>query len=405
MKLTVSDLSFRYGVGTTMGPWTFCVSNGEHVGIAGSSGCGKTSLLDHLAGMSPHLFETMSGRVQREGRVAYVSQEATNSLSPYLTALDQVEAFCGDTAVAKESLRCLGLDSPRLHSSYPCQLSGGERQRVQVAQALAMRADFILADEPTSNLDRETAETVLKALAESSAGLLIASHQEEVFERLGCRTIVRLNPVENCGEWPELATCGETVADFKGLTQVHKRRDFWMREHPTGFALNDVSFQIRAGEMVALIGPSGSGKSTLSRCIAKAMQRRVQIVAQEPSGSLNPRQRVGSAFREANPNADAGIALENLGLQAAWTSRRASELSEGQRARVAIARAMAALPSGGLLILDESLAGLDAASERIVLQAITAEQRRSGLACLVISHTLQFPVHRKLTMRDGRLSP
>jgi peptide/nickel transport system ATP-binding protein len=405
MMLGVSDFSFRYGAGAPMGPWTLRVNASERVGVAGTSGSGKTSMLDLLAGLHPEALEILTGRIHREGRIAYVSQEATNSLSPYLSALDQVGAFCGDERVAEASLRLLGLDSARLQSSFPCQLSGGERQRVQVAQSLAMRPDFILADEPTANLDSETAESVLNAFAGWSAGLLIASHREEVFERLGCGTIVRLNAAENCGEWPVLQTPGDVVTDLKGLRSVHKRRDFWMRERSTDWALEDASFQIRAGEMVALGGPSGSGKTTLARCIAGAMQRRAQIVPQEPSGSLNPRQLLSDVFHEANPEVDGRIALASVGLQAAWISRRASELSEGQRARVAIARALAALPSAGLLILDESLAGLDAATERTVLRAIAAEQRRRGLACLIITHAPGFPVHRNLTMRDGRLIP
>ena len=405
MKLSVSDLSFRYAAGVPMGPWTLHVGRGERVGIAGESGSGKTSLLELLAGLHPVGMEILTGTVDRQGRIAYVSQEASNSLSPYLTALDQVDAFGGDSQAAEASLRALGLDSTRLLAAYPCQMSGGERQRVQVAQALAMRPDFVLADEPMANLDGETAEVVLQALGESGAGLLIASHQEEAFARLGCGTVVRLTPREDGGEWPALEAPGELVADLAGLSHAHRRRDFWMRESPTGFSIEGASFQIRGGEMVALSGPSGAGKTTLAKCIAQAMPGRAQIVAQEPSGSLHPRQRLDEAIREAKATADVGSALERVGLPAGWAGRRASELSEGQRARVAIARALVALPTGGLLILDESLAGLDAPTERLVLRAIGFEQRRRGLGCLVISHARRFPVHRTLTMRAGRLIP
>jgi ABC-type dipeptide/oligopeptide/nickel transport system ATPase subunit len=125
-------------------------------------------------------------------------------------------------------------------------------------------------------------------------------------------------------------------------------------------------------------------------------------VPQEPSATLNPRQLLCEAFSEADPNADAAAALRSMDLDPTWISRRASELSEGQRARVAIARAICALPSGGLLILDESLAGLDRTTERTVLKAITSEQHRSGLACLIVSHQQDFEAHRTLELRDGR---
>jgi peptide/nickel transport system ATP-binding protein len=402
MTLSIASVCCRYAAGPSLGPWTLRVSKGDRIGLAGTSGAGKTTLLDLVAGLHPPGLKMESGGIERAGRIGYVSQEPANSLSPFLTALDQVTAFCGDPRLAAAELRRLGLDSERLQRSYPCQLSGGERQRVQVAQALAMRPDFILADEPTANLDHETAGAVLRALSECGAGLLVSSHRTEVFEQLGCEKIFQLGSVEEAGEWPALGVPGETVADLVGLTHAYSRRDFWLRERPTGFALRDLPFHIREREVVALQGPSGSGKSTLARCIAAALGRKAQIVPQEPSRTLNPRQRLLDAFHEANAEADATVAMEAAGLNPAWLARRTSELSEGQRARVAIARALTALPNGGLLILDESLAGLDGSTESAVVRAIAEQQNRTGVACLIVAHHQRFWSHRELTMRDGR---
>jgi len=401
--LSACDVGFRYGRGVSFGPWNFQVGRGERVGLAGESGAGKTSMLDLLAGLRPVSLEILHGEVKSAGTIAYISQEPLNSLSPYLTVLEQVTAFCGDRTAAERELARVGISGERFRNARPHELSGGERRRVQVAQALAMKSDFILADEPAAGLDRETADLVLQALAETPAGLLVASHRQEVFSALQCSAVHRLAPAQDPGVWPGLGDPGETVLEVRDLDHIYTKRDFWMRRRPAGFALKGICFAIRAGETVLLSGRSGSGKSTLARCLARRSAA-VQVVPQEPSNSLNPRQRLDEAFREANPRADAAEALERMGIDPAWVKRRACELSEGQRARIAIGRAMSALPEGGTLILDESLSGLDEASERLVMRSIAAEQRRTGLACLVISHASRFPFHRMVEMRDGRIA-
>ncbi|MFN7924483.1 MAG: ATP-binding cassette domain-containing protein [Bryobacteraceae bacterium] len=391
------DVELRYGAGAVIGPFTLALDRGQRAGLAGASGSGKTTVLDWIAGTVPPALAAAKACV-RADRVCYISQEASDSLSPYMTALDQVAAFGRD---ASECLSRVGLDDAR-QRSYPSQLSGGERKRVQVAQALAMRPDLILADEPTTNLDADNSEAVLRALDECGAAMVVASHQESAFARLRCDSVVRLTPRRETPAWTELPTPGRVLVSVRGVTFAHTRRDFWLRRVPTGFVLRDVSFEIRESETVLLGGPSGAGKSTLARCLAKLGQCAVQLVPQEPSGSLNPRQTLRAAIGEASADADPGAVLEPVDIPAAWLDRRCSELSEGQRARVAIARALAALPRGGLLILDESFAGLDPETCHRVYSTISAAQRRTGLACLVIAHSAVVPAHRALHMREGR---
>ena len=130
----------------------------------------------------------------------------------------------------------------------------------------------------------------------------------------------------------------------------------------------------------------------------------MQLVQQEPSESLNPRWTLAACLREAAPQADAHV-LERVGLPAQWFDRRVSQLSEGQRSRVAIARAVLAA-GNGLLILDESLASLDPSTISNAAAFLQDAQRRTGMACLLITHRLDLAAglaHRALSMERGRL--
>jgi peptide/nickel transport system ATP-binding protein len=303
----------------------------------------------------------------------------------------------------------VGLDSPRFLQAYPHQLSGGERQRVLTVQAFALHPSLIVADEPTANLDPDREAELLDLLDRHSlktgAAILVASHREYVFRRLGCRMhrmtpddspAAPLGPRDNGPRQPLLAV--------RRLTKTFHRRDWLTRTRPVVRALDDVSIEIGAGECVVLYGPSGAGKSTLARCIAGRERwdsgsidwhtgrgavgpRRVQLVQQEPSESLNPRISVGDALQEACSEADRDW-LPKVRLPREWIGRRTGELSEGQRARIAILRAAAPLQDG-LLILDESLTGLDPTNRGHILSFLRAMQQERSLGLLVVTHDLE----------------
>ena len=376
---------------------------GGRVGVAGESGSGKTTLLRALAGLLSDA--QIEGSYAVEGRVGYIPQEGLNSLSPFLTAGAQVAELThsrDSRAAAARLLARAGLGDQRFYDAYPHQLSGGERQRVLVAQALAVRPAIILADEPTANLDPANEAIVLGMLdeyaRETGAALLIASHREGVFQTLGCR-VHRLTPAGAAAAPLAPGRPGAPLVTVRNLTKTYVTRDWLLRTRPSEHALDAVSIEISTGEFVAIAGPSGAGKSTLARClagresidagsikwhVALPQHRKVQLVQQEPSDSLNPRLTIAQALEEAGLG-DRAELLPRVGLPTDWMSRKASELSEGQRARVAILRCAERL-RGGLLILDESLAGLDQATRSQILSYLASARDEQGLAVLFVTH-------------------
>jgi peptide/nickel transport system ATP-binding protein len=405
--------------------FSLAVAPGERVGLAGQSGCGKTTILRTIVGLLP-ASARVAGRSEIAGRIGYIPQEGLDSLSPFLTAGDQVSELAPSRAEAAELLNRVRLGHPRISAAYPHQLSGGERQRVLVAQALALRPQLIVADEPTAQLDPDNETTILGILdayaRETGAAILIASHRERVFQVLGCR-IHRMTPdlacpVDRAGQPSE----GAPLLSIRSLTKTYYRRDWLTRPQPVVRALDQLSFEISAGEFVALGGASGAGKSTLARCIAgrEAWESgslewraaanvpasdRVQLVQQEPSESLNPRLSIAEALQEAGAPGDPEL-LAQAGLPKEWMRRKVSALSEGQRARVAILRSASRLKHG-LLILDESLSGLDPATRASILNYICGLQKERGLSVLWITHDLEAAAQlgaRTVRMSAGRIA-
>ena len=398
---------------------------GERVGLSGESGCGKTSLLRAVAGLLPASARTM-GTIRVEGGVGYIPQESLHSLSPFLTAGEQL----ADLTTGEEAFSLLeraGLAGQRFHDAYPHQLSGGERQRILVLQALAPRPALILADEPTAHLDADSEGLVLDLLdtyaKESGAAVLIASHREHVFERLQCK-VVRMTPASVAA--PVQASQqegGRPLVSIRSLSKTYTRRDWLTRTRPVVRALDGVSFEICAGDVVAILGPSGAGKSTIARCLAGREQvdsgsidwpgssaelpDRTQLVEQEPSGTLNPTCSVGGVIQEGVDTGTPAL-LSRIGLPAAWWRRNVSELSEGQRARVAILRTAERLAHGpGVLILDESLSGLDSTTRSSILTYLLQLRAERGLSLLLITHDMEVAQEagaRVLHLKGGRLA-
>lgn len=349
-------------------------------------------------------------------------------------------------------LERVGIREPaRISKSYTFRMSGGQRQRAMIAMAVAMKPKVLIADEPTTALDVTTQRQVLDLLAdlraETGMALIFITHdfgivadiadEVAVMERgdlveFGSKEDVLASPqhpytrkllsaVPRLHEHRTPAAERSTpVLEVCGLSKTYRlASSMFKRQEMT--VLNDVNFKICKGEVVALVGESGSGKSTIAKCLTcltsidkgsirldgtdlarlkgdalKTLRRKVQIVFQDPYGSLNPREKIldavaagpiaqGVAPREANGLAEDLLTMVGLGRNA--LDRYPHEFSGGQRQRIGIARALAAKPE--ILIADEAVSALDVTVQAQVLRLLADLRDRLGLTMLFITHDLR----------------
>jgi len=360
-------------------------------------------------------------------------------------------------------------DAEHRLDAFPHQLSGGQRQRVMIAMALANDPALLIADEPTTALDVTIQAQILKLLAEQKEArglaLLLISHDLEIVRRYADRVcvmkdgvIVEAGAVGHVFDKPShpytrmllgaqprgrpkpLARNAPTFLETRDV-RVHFaiRRGLLRRAVAQVRAVDGVSITVHAGETVGLVGESGSGKSTmgfaalkllgadgyiaveghpLSKLDKRALRRlraRMQIVFQDPFGSLSPRLSVGEIVAEglavhepglsrAERDARVSEALAEVGLAADSAERYPHEFSGGQRQRIAIARAMVLKPH--FVVLDEPTSALDMSVQAQIVGLLRGLQERHNLGYLFISHDLKVVralAHRIVVLRHGRV--
>ncbi|MDE1993361.1 MAG: ABC transporter ATP-binding protein [Rhizobiaceae bacterium] len=360
-------------------------------------------------------------------------------------------------AQAIELLERVGLNQPRLRAQqYPHELSGGMKQRVLIAIAIALKPSLIIADEPTSALDVTVQKHILDLIddlrREYGTAVLLVTHDLGVaadrsdriivlkhgrIQEQGRTTDILRNPQsaytrQLLADAPSLnarsraipatpqpvaAQSGDDVIIVEGLIQ-----DFGLGGKGGNFrAVDDVSFRVRRGTTHALVGESGSGKTTTIRTVAafqkptagkvivdgldlsslkgetlRLFRKKIQLVYQNPFGSLDPRQTIASIVEEPLLNFDplpkawraeqVAATIERVGLPLDVLQRRPQALSGGQRQRVAIARALVLDPQ--ILVLDEAVSALDVTVQAQILALLDQLQRELGLTYLFVSHDL-----------------
>ena len=353
-----------------------------------------------------------------------------------------------------ELLAAVNLPEPQqILSAYPHQLSGGQRQRAMIAMALALEPDILIADEPTTALDVTTQAQILALIRElqrkKGMGVIFVTHDfgvvAEVADRIAVMQhgrLVEQGPASQVLSAPQAEYTRSLLAAVPSLTPGPKR-DFsaqpvvlsvnaLSKSYRSGGglfggpgrsvdALAAVSFSVRRGETVGVVGESGSGKSTAARCIARLInadsgqimvedtdiaalsaralrpvRRRMQMVFQDPFGSLNPRRTVGQLIAEgpivhglsaASAHARALELLDLVGLERRAAARYPHEFSGGQRQRIGLARALALEPA--ILVADEPVSALDVSVQDQVLRLLADIRNRLGLTVLFITHDLR----------------
>jgi oligopeptide transport system ATP-binding protein len=426
-----------------------------------------------LLGLGEGALNRIRGR-----RIGMIFQEPMTSLDPLCPIGRQLAEplrvhagldRAGARARALELLEAVGIPQPRERLfAYPHELSGGQRQRVMIAMAISNSPDLLIADEPTTALDVTVQAQILDLLSALKARLgmamLFITHDLGLVRRVADRvavmrggSLVEQGPVRDVFEAPAAAyTRALLAAQPKGRKKPPPRaasvllsaRDIrvsfrlragLLRPPVVIHAVDGVSLRIVVGETLGVVGESGSGKSTLGRAVLKLLpasghvrfedrnllaldraamrplRKRLQIVFQDPFGSLSPRMTIDEIVAEGLLVHEPGLtrlerarqahaALQEVGLDPVLGRRFPHELSGGQRQRVAIARALILRPR--LLVLDEPTSALDRSVQAAVVDLLRDLQQKHGLSYLFISHDLaviRAMADEVMVMKGGRV--
>ena len=413
----------------------------------------------------------------RGNRIAMVFQEPMTSLNPLHSIEKQInevlrlhKGLSGKAATARtlELLDLVGIPEPRKRlKAYPHELSGGQRQRVMIAMALANEPQLLIADEPTTALDVTVQLKILELLKDLQArlgmALLLISHDLNLVRRIAHRVCVMQR-----GKIVEQASCeelfrapqhpytqellgaeprGEPAANAPGATMLSVedlrvwfpiKKGLLRRTVDYVKAVDGINFSLPQGQTLGIVGESGSGKSTLGLAILRLIgsqgainfrgealqglsqhairpfRRQMQVVFQDPYGSLSPRmsvsQIVGEGLQihgmgtEAEQEQAIIDALLEVGLDPATRHRYPHEFSGGQRQRIAIARALVLKPQ--LILLDEPTSALDRTVQRQVVELLRSLQSKYNLTYLFISHDLAVVralSHQLMVVKQGQV--
>ena len=413
----------------------------------------------------------------RGNRIAMIFQEPLNSLNPLHSVEQQISevllvhkhmSMTDARARVIELLKLVGLESAseRLHA-LPHAFSGGQEQRIMIAMALANEPEILIADEPTTALDVTVQAQILKLLKDlqqelGMAMLLITHdlgivrHMADTVSVMNHGKVVESGDAKTVFEHPTHEyTQHLLAAEPKGLPDPAPDGASVIRgnnvkvwfpikrgvlRRTVGYikAVDGISVDIRAGHTLGIVGESGSGKSTLGRALIRLEQatgdiefngatlqglswkqlrplrREMQIVFQDPYGSLSPRMSIGQIIEEGMIIHDLGNeeerrrmiddALIEVGLEPAMRDRYPHEFSGGQRQRIAIARALVLKPR--FIVLDEPTSALDMSVQAQIVELLRNLQKKYDLAYMFISHDLKVVramAHDVVVMKDGRV--
>ena len=479
---------------------SFGVRAAECLGVVGESGSGKTQLFLAAIGLLSQNGRA-TGNVKYRGteilgasqrtlnqlrgsKITMIFQDPLTSLTPHMRVGDQIveglrthQRLPRDEA-EKRALEVLDLvriaEGRRRMSQYPHELSGGMRQRVMIAMAMVCGPDLLIADEPTTALDVTVQAEILDIMrdlkSELKTSIVLVSHDMGVIAGMADRVLVmregdivetgtaedifyrprhdytrmlldampRLDKVDPKAQPAPLPIAAETILKVEDLRVNFPVSFGWQTKQLR--AVDGVSFSLRQGETLGVVGESGCGKSTLARAVLKLLpkadgtvlwlgsdlgalqgdemrklRKDFQIVFQDPLASLDPRMTIGESIAEPlralKPelsSADVTVRVRKMmdlvGLESVWINRYPHEFSGGQNQRVGVARAMIVEPR--LVICDEAVSALDASIQGQIIALIRQLQNDFGMSLIFISHDLSVVrqiAHRVMVLYLGRV--
>ncbi|MGH8415813.1 MAG: ABC transporter ATP-binding protein [Pseudomonas sp.] len=500
-SLSVERLSIDVGGGASrrrvVDELSFALHPGRTLCIAGESGSGKSLSSLAIMGLLPKAASVPSGVILFDGRdllsqperelqrlrgkrIGMIFQEPMTSLNPLLTVGQQLaETLRRHEALSRDEVRqrCRAmLDAVRMPqvdkrlTQYPHELSGGMRQRVMIAMAMLCQPQVLIADEPTTALDVTIQAQILELMRELqqqfATSLLLITHDMGVVAEMADEVVVMnqgrmeergslhqvftnaqapytrklLAAVPVLGTAPPPAVMNEqpVVLTVQDLSVRFALRHGWFETPRTVHAVEGVSFELREGETLGLVGESGCGKSTTGKALMNMLsyqgsvkllgqelnglqgdalqrvRRDVQMVFQDPYAALNPRKTIfdlvgeplliHDRMAESERRERVAQLLQQVDLPREAMERYPHQFSGGQRQRICIARALALNPK--VIIADESVSALDVSVQAQVLDLLERLRAEHGLSYLFISHDMAVVeriCHRVAVMYGGRI--
>lgn len=455
-QVLVEDVNFKLNKGQVLGV----------VGESGSGKSLVSLAIIDLLPNAVHKVSGEINFYQEQGpgqkKVAMIFQEPMTSLNPVIKIGDQInEAIniwnTSHLFSAEELLTLVKIKTPELAlNKYPHEMSGGQKQRVMIAIALACNPSFLIADEPTTALDatvqREVIDLLKEIIEERNLSMLFISHDLALVAQVsdeimvmhkgrvvekGTRDEVYKTPKETYTKTllesridisdpkSDSVSSADTLLKVEGLNVSYGKKKLFGGNNRTQ-VLHDLSFEMKTDSTLGVVGESGCGKTTLGKVLVGLVNKdsgkviykgnqilenesdishrdsRIQMIFQDPFGSLNPKMTIGSAILEVvlfhrkgtgkeKAKQEVEELLVNVGLYKEDFYKYPHEFSGGQRQRISIARTVAAQPE--LIICDESVSALDVSIQGVVLSLLNELKSKYGFSYLFISHDLAVVRH------------
>lgn len=463
LKVNNLTISFKdeIGNGAVVDNVSFEMKKGEILALVGESGSGKSMTALSIIGLLKKTalaqgeillnganlleFSVKERRFYMGSEIAMIFQEPMTSLNPVMRVGRQVEEMIKlhpdafeektDRKIRKEmvidAFKKVELPEPeRLYRKYPHELSGGMRQRVMIAMAMLCNPKILIADEPTTALDVQTQKQIIELLKkinrEKKLSILVITHDLNVVADMADRIVVMnagkkveegqtkevLNhPKEEytkklIASIPRGKKVGEEESD-EIIVKADNLSIYYKEGNKKQFVIQNLSFEIRKGEILGLVGRSGLGKTTISKTILGIHRyytgqivnnaKHSQMIFQDPFSSLNPSKTIGWILEEPlkirgnymkeDRKEKVEKILCEVGLGSEFMKRRPAELSGGQRQRVSIA--LSIISGADFIIADEPVSALDVTIQAQVLNLLLSLQKEYGLSMLFISHDIR----------------